>query len=562
MLRILKDMKVRPKLILCFVLVVIIASISGILGTVLLLNTDTKYSAALIENGFAQGDIGRFNTYMNKGGALVRDLVLLTDADDLKNAQTELADVQTKTNEALEAVKENCQTPDEVAFIKIIDDNLPLYRAARDKVIALGTENKNEEALTLFIDEASPILNKMIQAADDLADLNVVLGNEVSTTLTQQSRITTIVIVGVIIVSMIISVIFALYISRTFAIPIGNVNEASAKLANGDLNIEIEAMSKDEIGEMTNSFHTATKMLQSYIADLTLVLGELANGNFNVRTSIPFKGDFQALDVAITNITNSLSDTMKQINEASDQVAIGSTQMAESAQTLAEGATDQAGAVQELMSAIENVTSQVQANAENASEAYKNAKGYETEAESSNEEMTKLIEAMERISSTSKQIENIIAEIEDIASQTNLLSLNASIEAARAGEAGKGFAVVADQIGKLASDSAASAVNTRNLIVNSIQEIEKGNEITYKTMEALSKVIQGIKSLAQSSSEISEMSASQTTAMQQISLGIEQIASVVQNNSASAEETSATSEELSAQSEGLKNLVDQFKLKS
>ena len=89
----------------------------------------------------------------------------------------------------------------------------------------------------------------------------------------------------------------------------------------------------------------------------------------------------------------------------------------------------------------------------------------------------------------SKEIGNIITDIEDIASQTNLLSLNASIEAARAGEAGKGFAVVADQIGKLAADSAKSVVNTRDLIDKTLVEIEKGNTITRTTADAFNQII-------------------------------------------------------------------------
>ena len=169
---------------------------------------------------------------------------------------------------------------------------------------------------------------------------------------------------------------------------------------------------------------------------------------------------------------------------------------------------------------------------------------------------------MERINNTSKEIANIIAEIEDIAAQTNLLSLNASIEAARAGEAGKGFAVVADQIGKLASDSANSAVNTKRLIENSIQEIEQGNNITLKTTAAIESVINGIKSLANSTHEISELSNSQADAMKQLELGVEQISEVIQSNSAAAQETSATSEELSAQSDNLEHLVGQFVLKA
>ena len=225
-----------------------------------------------------------------------------------------------------------------------------------------------------------------------------------------------------------------------------------------------------------------------------------------------------------------------------------------------EGATSQAGAVEELTATIENVADSAESSARKADEAYKNAQKFANVAEQSNQEMRLLTEAMERITMTSKEIESIIGEIEDIASQTNLLSLNASIEAARAGEAGRGFAVVADQIGKLAADSAQSAVNTKTLIIKSLQEINNGNEITARTTSALGEVIEGIKILADASQETSELSREQAETMVEVRKGIEQIADVVQNNSAAAQETSATSEELLAQSENLKAMVEQFKL--
>lgn len=168
---------------------------------------------------------------------------------------------------------------------------------------------------------------------------------------------------------------------------------------------------------------------------------------------------------------------------------------------------------------------------------------------------------MVRINETSKEIANIITTIRDIASQTNLLSLNASIEAARAGESGRGFAVVADQIGKLAADSAASAANTKNLIVNAIREIENGNAIMQRTTEAIGSVISGIQSLAESTNEINSLSSAQAETIKQLEVGVEQISEVIQNNSAAAQETSATSQELSTQSTTLEEMVGQFQLK-
>ena len=167
---------------------------------------------------------------------------------------------------------------------------------------------------------------------------------------------------------------------------------------------------------------------------------------------------------------------------------------------------------------------------------------------------------MQRFDATSKEIQNIIGSIEDIAEQTNLLSLNASIEAARAGEAGRGFAVVAEQIGKLAGDSARAAVNTRDLLGKSLQEVENGNVITEKTVEALNQILETMNRFADTAKGSSESSREQADMLRQVEQGIEQISSVVQSNSASAEETSATSQQLSAQSDELKTLVGEFKL--
>lgn len=175
--------------------------------------------------------------------------------------------------------------------------------------------------------------------------------------------------------------------------------------------------------------------------------------------------------------------------------------------------------------------------------------------------MNHLTDAMEKINNTSMEIQNIIGAIEDIAAQTNLLSLNASIEAARAGEAGKGFAVVADQIGKLAAESAQSAVNTRQLIAKSLEEVANGNQITEKTVSVLENIVENMVHFADAAKGASDASNMQADLMSQIKGGVEQISLVIQNNSAAAEETSATSEELAAQSESLKSIVAKFQLR-
>lgn len=556
-----KDLKVEKKLKSCFTFMVLMASISGIIGLLVLLYSNTKYNYALVYNGFSQGKIGIFSTYLNKEPSLVRELIISTDAQEMADIRQELDEITQQTNESYEAISEYCKTAEEKELLAFIDEKLPVYRGVFDKVTALAEQNKNEEALDMLFAEGKPTLREITNAVMDLINLNVTMGNESSTSLKIQSYVSMGIMAFIIIAVILISMKFASSVSRMFAEPIVAIQKATHRLSTGDLGVHVDRVSSDEIGEMTDSFNDAVKTLNEYVTELVRICNELAAGNFSVQVQVAFSGDFQPLETAIARITDSLSNTLGNIYEASGQVSMGAGQMAESAQSLAEGATDQAASVQQMTATIQDITENVIHSSEKADKSHRDAEAFKHEAEESNEDIRNLNRAMERINETSKEIANIIAAIEDIASQTNLLSLNASIEAARAGEAGKGFAVVADQIGKLASDSANSAIDTKRLIENSLQEIERGNEITIKATESIENVIKGINALAASTSEISQLSEAQAEAMKQLESGVEQISEVIQNNSAAAEQTSATSQQLSAQSEGLEQLVGQFTLK-
>ncbi len=431
-----------------------------------------------------------------------------------------------------------------------------------DEIIELQKEGNKEAALSKYMNDFGPMMTNVQNNFNDMDENTTSIAD---TTYHTGKRVDAIIMVVAVIISvaaLVVTVYLGKMITEIMTNPIKELETAAKEMADGSLNVNITYASEDELGSLAVSMNAMCHNINVIVNDIDYVLSELSDGNFTVESNCAeqYVGDYEPVIASIRSIRDTLNGTLKQINDSADQVAYGSVQLSESAQLLAEGATEQAGAVEELTASIIDVNAMSDDNAKGAEAAYKKAYDTGKEAEKSQSELAELTEAMQHINDTSLEIRNIIASIEDIASQTNLLALNASIEAARAGEAGRGFAVVADQIGKLAADSAQAAVNTRELIGKSMEEIENGNRITEKTVQSIQGMLVAMTEFAEITKQVSATSNEQAEMLKQVEAGIEQIAGVVQNNSASAEETSATSQELSSQSELLKQQVGRFQL--
>ena len=371
-------------------------------------------------------------------------------------------------------------------------------------------------------------------------------------------QVVVLVFVCAIIVFQVLSTIF---IRQKVIQPLKLIQGEMTEFSKGNMSatVAMEA-NTSELGMLVHSVNRMRETLKSLIVDIEHKLTQMAQGDLNIQMNLEYIGDFADIENSMKQISQALSDALREINVASDQVSAGADQVASGAQALSQGATEQASSVEELSATLQSINEKIGQNAQSADSVSELTIATGNKIHQSKQKMQDLVNAMEEIKQTSQQIQGIVKAIDDIAFQTNILALNAAVEAARAGSAGKGFAVVADEVRNLAGKSAEASKNTQELIQNSIQAVEHGSVLAIDASQVLEETAADAERVMESIKQIAEASAEEAQATSQIALGLDQVASVVQTNSATAEQSAAASQELSGQASMLRSLVGQFKL--
>ena len=417
-----------------------------------------------------------------------------------------------------------------------------------------------EEAVDEIMNDCTPALNKAVEIAiklDDMTDQE-----------SSRAARTTFIFAVAGIVCIIVCLIFAWTLTKktgkkvldTILEPLRAVEDVAKELTEGNLHSTLDYRSEDEIGRLAHSMRKSIRILGSYVDDIDRAMKLFAEGNFDVKPEVEWRGDFVGILNSFMQFEKSIGETIKGIQNVSNEVSSAADQVASSSNDLADGATNQAAVVEELTATVAGVSEQVENNSKSAKEISGRVDELGNAILESNGKMHEMVDSMHEINEASKEIDKIIATINEIASQTNLLALNASIEAARAGEAGKGFAVVANQVNSLADQSAQAAKESAMLIETSVKAVEKGMVIAGQTAAQLEDVAGNSKIITEEVTNIAETLETQTTEIQQINEGIEQINDVVQTNSATAEECAASSEEMSSEAENLREMIRRFKV--
>ncbi|MEO8033000.1 MAG: methyl-accepting chemotaxis protein [Acidobacteriota bacterium] len=494
-----QTLTLRNRLFTAFGVLTAIAALVGVFGLVRL-NTATRAMETIVGQRFAEAQLTNKTVQVSlENSRLTFQMFVATDPAALEALRQQIPANSRIISEAMKRIDKLVSGTEERALFRVVESRRAPYLDSRRAVEKRLVEGHRDEALVIATTAMVPALANYRKAWDDFATFQQQSVNDAVRQTTDATRSARWTIVLAILAAIVAGLIMARSVTRSVTTPVLHAAEAATRIASGNLDIDLEVTSRDEIGQLQQAMIAMSEKLQE-------IVGEIRGG-------------------------------AESLTSASGQVS-------SSSQLLAQGTSEQAASVEETTSGLEQMNASILQNAENARQMERIALKGTGDAENSSSSFDQTTAAMKNIASR-------ITVIEEIAYQTNLLALNAAIEAARAGDEGRGFAVVAAEVRKLAERSQTAAKEIGSLATSSVAVAERSAQMLLQLLPSIRRT----SDLAQEVSAASSEQAGGVTLINKAMLSVDQ---VTQRNAAAAEELSSTAEEMAAQAESLRALVSFF----
>jgi methyl-accepting chemotaxis protein len=536
------NFKLGKKLLLGFSLIALIAGVIGWVGYSSITKIDNDDDTLYTDRVLPIRDLGFANVDLLEMRINILDCRLTNSKSEQERYIATARENIDRIDKIIDEVSKTRLENNEQVELAKLQSSWGNYKRLFDQVTGLILAGKTDEANVISTGDAEKNIREANESIKKLSDINsgiaTVLRNEINSSSASAETIMLILII----IGMIASIALGIFISRLISKPVNNLTSIADKLSLGDIEVDVEANTTDEIGALTLSFK---KMIQN-VKDQAAVADKLSVGNLEVE--VKAKSEKDVLGKSLSKMVEKLRDVVENVKVATNNVAAGSQELSATSEQLSQGASEQAAAAEEASSSMEEMTANIKQNADNALQTEKIARKSAEDAIEGGKAVSETVIAM-------KDIAGKISIIEEIARQTNLLALNAAIEAARAGEHGKGFAVVASEVRKLAERSQTAAGEISKLSASSVEVAEKAGRM-------LNQIVPDIQKTAELVQEITSASNEQNSGVEQINSAIQQLNQVIQQNASASEEMSSTSEELTGQSEQLQDTISFFKLNS
>lgn len=276
---------------------------------------------------------------------------------------------------------------------------------------------------------------------------------------------------------------------------------------------------------------------------------EISKGNLNItakESHLQLQDEIGNLSRSMQSMSTKLIEIVSLAQQSNAKINSNSLQVKNASLSMADGATNQAATLEQVSASISQITETIQSTTRSSYKTSEIAKNSASMASESQQTVLRTVNSME-------QIAQKISIIQEIASQTHLLSLNASIEAARAGESGKGFSVVASEVSKLAEMSSTAAKEIDALAAASVTIAEDAGENLNKLVPEISKTANLVASITESEEENKSL-------VEQISISIQELNKIAQENATQAELLAESSNLTAEQADSLEKIITYFKI--